>query len=96
MVGLTFEYVQAVLPAKGRTNSIHAVTAYAMFISYAFVAVFSMFVLPLSPLVRLITLPYLVAIPIFGVIAVRNKDKMYFAQMISICSFSLVMIIFAL
>lgn len=96
MVGLTFEYVQAVLPAKGRTNSIHAVTAYAMFISYAFVAVFSMFVLPLSPLVCLVTLPFLVAIPIFGVIAVRNKDKMYFAQMISICSFSLVMIIFAL
>ena len=96
ILGLKFEYIQAILPASGRTNSIHAVTAYAMFISYAFVAVISMFVLPLSTVVQLVILPFLTAIPIFGVIAVRNRDKMYFAQMISICSFSLVMIIFAI
>lgn len=95
-IGLMFEYVQALLPAKGNTNSIHAVTAYAMFISYAFVAVFSFFVLDLSAFVRLVALPFLFVIPIFGVLAVRNRDKMYFAQMIAIGSFSLVMIIYGI
>jgi hypothetical protein len=95
ILGLMFEYIQAILPAKGKTNTTHAVTAYAMFISYAFVAVFSMFVLDISTTVQVLVFPFLLLIPIFGVVAVRNRNKMYFAQMISICSFSLVMIIFA-
>ncbi len=95
VVGLSFEYIQAFLPAKGRINTIHAVTVYAMFISYAFVAVFSFFVLDLSTLIRFLILPFLIVIPTFGVVAVKDRYKMYFAQMISIGAFSLVMIIFA-
>lgn len=94
--GLSFEYIQALLPARGRTNSVHAVTAYAMFISYAFVAVFSFFVLDIGNIVRILVLPFLLFIPIFGVVAVRNRAKMYFAQMIAIGSFSLVMVIYAI
>lgn len=96
IVGLTFEYIQAFLPARGRTNSVHSFTAYAMFISYAFVAVFSFFVLDLTIIVRMLALPLLLFIPIFGFVAIRNKAKMYFAQMVAIGSFSLVMVIYAL
>lgn len=94
-VGLTFEYIQAILPAKGKTNMAHAVTAYAMFISYAIVAILSLFHLPLSRGATLLAAPFLLAIPLFGVVAVKNRDRMYASQMVAIGSFSLVMIIMA-
>lgn len=94
-IGLTFEYVQAIVPAKGKTNMAHAITAYAMFISYAIVAVLSLFNLPLSREAILLAAPFLLAIPIFGVVAVTDRDHMYASQMVAIGSFSLVMIIMA-
>jgi len=95
LFGLVFEYVQALLPARGKTNNAHAVTAYAMFVSYAVVALIAMITLDLSIFVRLVAIPFLIMIPVFGIIAVRYQEKMYFAQMVAIASFSLVMIIYA-
>jgi hypothetical protein len=94
--GVAFEYVQAALPARGKTDGLHSITAYAMFISYAFVAFFSMLVLPLSSAAWLLAAPFILFIAFSGVLAVRNRSTMYPYQMVAIGSFSIVIIIIAL
>ncbi|MDO8266125.1 MAG: hypothetical protein Q7T41_04255 [Candidatus Saccharibacteria bacterium] len=96
LIGLTFEYTQALLPARGKTNKAHAVAAYAMFISYTIVVTLAMINLDLSNMTRLFALPFLIAIPVCGIVALRKRDKFYFAQMIAISSFSILSIIYAL
>lgn len=96
LIGIAFEYAQALLPARGKTDKAHASAAYAMFVSYTIVVMLAMITLDLSNLTRVFALPLLFVIPISGVVAMRNRNKMYFAQMIAISSFSLLVIIYAL
>jgi hypothetical protein len=94
-LGLTFEYIQAFFPAKGKTNLTHVVSAFSMFVTYMFVAIFSLFYLPLSSAERYSLLPLMLVIPVFGTIAVLNRNKMYAAQMVAISTFSTIMIAIA-
>ena len=95
LAGIFFEYLQAVVPGKGTTESAHAFAAYCMFITYAAVTIVSVFVLPLHTSTRLVAAPFLLAIPICGVYAHVKRNKFYFSQMIAIGSFCISMLVMA-
>ena len=77
LLGIIFEYIQAVLPGKGATEKAHAIMAYGMFCTYLIVVLLSEIVLPMNTLFKIITAPFRLAVFVAGYIAYKNRNKIH-------------------
>ncbi len=94
-VGVIFEYVQALAPARGKTDKFHSLTSYIMWFIYLVVGISAAVILPFSPNLKLITTPLLITPVVLGLYAHYDRSKMYWLQMIIIGSYCTGMLILA-
>lgn len=93
MVG--FEYLQALLPAKGKTNLPHSLTAYAMWVLFITVGVSSALVLPLAMLKKVVALLLIVIVLAMFVYVHFNRTKLYYYQMLMVLLVSISLFVVA-
>ena len=95
VVTVFFEYLQAFIPYKGKSELMHGMAAYGMWLFYLIVGYAAIINLPLRVETRLIALPFLICPIILGIYANYHRQKMYWLQMIIISSFCIGMLIIA-
>lgn len=86
-ITVAFEYLQAFLPAKGKTNTVHTIAALLMWFSTIAVIITSLFVLHVTLTRTLIAAAIDIAILAYLVKAYVNKERLYKYQMIMITLF---------
>ena len=80
-VAVFFEYLQACLPAKGKTNSPHELAAYIMWVLFIVVSLIAYFQLSLSAERRLLIAPLLIASIVMFIYVHYNHTRLYLYQM---------------
>ncbi len=83
-ITVVFESVQAFIPSRGRTEKVHILTAYCMWLFYLLVGTLAVILIPLSVNRRMILLPFLLTPMALGIYAYFNRKKMYWLQMLII------------
>jgi len=81
VVAAVFEFIQAFIPAKGKTNALHSATAYIMWVSYILVSLVSYFALPMSDLKKVLAAPLLLVLVVLFIYVHFNLKRLYFYQM---------------
>lgn len=88
-----FDFVQTVLPARGKTKKVHLVAAYSSWLSYLFAGVVALFALQISEPYKVIAIALL--IPILGMFLYMgiNRKKLYPYQLTVVPLFVIYMLL---
>jgi hypothetical protein len=88
-----FEVLQAVLPAKGKTNIPHTIAAYIMWLSFITAGTLSVVVLPLSNTIKAISWIILAIIFAQLIYVHFRRNKLYFYQITMVVMFYIIMVV---
>jgi hypothetical protein len=88
-----FEVLQALLPARGKTDKLHTITAYIMWLSFVSMGIVAIFYLPLTIVVRTISVGVLFIILAQLIYVHFNRNKLYIYQIYMVVLFYSIMLL---
>lgn len=87
VVTVVFEYAQALLPARGKTNNIHTITALMMWLSFLTFGALNIIFVPATMLQKASATIVYAVLFMFLSHATKNREKLYKYQMIMVLLF---------
>ncbi len=88
-----FEYLQAILPAKGKTNRLHIIAALIMWASFISLGLLTIIFAPAALIQKLIAMTFYAAILFELRNSYKNLNRLYKYQMTMVVLFYLAMIV---
>ncbi len=91
--GVLFDYIQALLPARGKTNAIHTIAAYIMWLLYVGVGLLGYVMISLNLIQKILAGCLFVAMLSVLTYTHFNQNKLYRKQMLMIALYFLAMLV---